>query len=57
MICNVLGQNWLSVLFKTFLLVVGNEIHFREVFSFFYQFLTVLTNFQLLCCLAVSVVS
>ena len=53
MICNVLKHILKSVLFKTSLLIVGNENHFRAVFSFFYQFLTVLTNFQFLCCLAV----
>ena len=40
-------------MFKTSSLVVGNENRFRAVFSFFYQFLTVLTNFQFLCCLAI----
>ena len=52
MICNVLGHLWKSVLFQTSLLVVGNENYFRAVFSFFYEFLTVLTNFQFMCCLA-----
>ena len=38
-------------LFKTSLLVVGNENHFRAVFIFLSVF--VLTNFQFLCCLVV----
>ena len=40
-------------MFETSLFDNGNENPFRGVFSFFYQFLTVLTNFQFLCCLAV----